>query len=123
MTSRLIAGLASDLAGRAAAGLARKRRIVESPQGRTLEVDGRDLVSFASNDYLGLAAAHGESAALRRLDDAALARKPGGGTPGKIGREPGDERRRHASGTSPRRANNARSASTSGLPVVSSRSP
>ena len=55
MTSTLIAGLAADLAGRAAAGLARKRRVVESAQGRTLAVGGRELVSFASNDYLGLA--------------------------------------------------------------------
>jgi len=55
VTSTLIAGLAADLAGRAAAGLARKRRVVESAQGRTLAVGGRELVSFASNDYLGLA--------------------------------------------------------------------
>jgi 8-amino-7-oxononanoate synthase len=55
VTSTLIAGLAADLAKRSAAGLARNRRVVASPQGRTLVVDGRELVSFASNDYLGLA--------------------------------------------------------------------
>jgi 8-amino-7-oxononanoate synthase len=55
VTSTIIAELASGLDRRAAAGLARVRRIVASPQGRTLAVDGHDRLSFASNDYLGLA--------------------------------------------------------------------
>jgi 8-amino-7-oxononanoate synthase len=51
----LIADLERELAARSAAGLARSRRTVASPQGAHVVVDGRDLVAFASNDYLGLA--------------------------------------------------------------------
>ena len=55
MSVSLVGSLERDLADRAAAGLARTRRIVESPQGARVVVDGRELVAFASNDYLGLA--------------------------------------------------------------------
>jgi 8-amino-7-oxononanoate synthase len=36
-------------------GLRRFRQIVESPQTTHLTIDGRDYLSFSSNDYLGLA--------------------------------------------------------------------
>jgi 8-amino-7-oxononanoate synthase len=36
-------------------GLYRSRRIIESPQGINLQIDGRSIVNFCSNDYLGLA--------------------------------------------------------------------
>ncbi len=55
MTSALIADLERGLAARQAAGLQRIRRTLASPQGARVVVDGRELVSFASNDYLGLA--------------------------------------------------------------------
>jgi len=47
--------LERDLAARAAAGLERRRRIVASAPGARVVADGRELVAFASNDYLGLA--------------------------------------------------------------------
>jgi 8-amino-7-oxononanoate synthase len=36
-------------------GLYRRRRVVDGPQGVTLNTDGRELINFCSNDYLGLA--------------------------------------------------------------------
>lgn len=55
MTSALIAGLERGLAAREVAGLQRIRHTLTTPQGVRVVVDGRELVAFASNDYLGLA--------------------------------------------------------------------
>ncbi|HEX7327280.1 MAG TPA: 8-amino-7-oxononanoate synthase [Casimicrobiaceae bacterium] len=57
MTSAALDELAQALARRRSDGLARVRRTVVSAQGPRLLVDGRELLAFASNDYLGLAAA------------------------------------------------------------------
>lgn len=46
---------ARALAGLEQQSLLRRRRVVSGPQGPALDVDGRRLVAFASNDYLGLA--------------------------------------------------------------------
>jgi 8-amino-7-oxononanoate synthase len=48
--------LAAELAELEAEGLKRRRRLLESPQGARVKVDGREYVAFCSNDYLGLAA-------------------------------------------------------------------
>ena len=64
--SRLIAELDASLAQREAAGLARRRRVVESPQGTRLSADGHEVLHFGSNDYLGLAADPRVVAAARR---------------------------------------------------------
>lgn len=47
--------LRDELARREAAGLYRRRRTVDGPQGPVLSVDGRERLTFCSNDYLGLA--------------------------------------------------------------------
>jgi len=54
-TAHRIAQLEDALAQRRVAGLGRSRRTLTSPQGARVEVEGRALLAFASNDYLGLA--------------------------------------------------------------------
>ena len=36
-------------------GLYRSRKIIDSPQGVNIKLDGREVINFCSNDYLGLA--------------------------------------------------------------------
>ncbi len=52
----LYAALAAELEELDARGLARSRRVLETPQRARVTVDGREYVAFCSNDYLGLAA-------------------------------------------------------------------
>ena len=47
--------LQSELNERAELGLLRQRRMLQSPQSPHIIVDGKPVVSFCSNDYLGLA--------------------------------------------------------------------
>jgi 8-amino-7-oxononanoate synthase len=53
---QLLATLEQGLKDIDARGLRRKRRTVDTPCSAHMRVDGRDIVGFASNDYLGLAA-------------------------------------------------------------------
>jgi 8-amino-7-oxononanoate synthase len=47
--------LRHQLDERASRGLLRRHRVLESPQGVHVKVDGKPCLSFCSNDYLGLA--------------------------------------------------------------------
>jgi 8-amino-7-oxononanoate synthase len=51
-------GLTDELQRRRAAHLYRSRRVLEGSQRPRLRIDGVSLLSFCSNDYLGLAADH-----------------------------------------------------------------
>jgi 8-amino-7-oxononanoate synthase len=65
VTPGLIAELTRGLETRNADGLKRIRRTLDSPQGPRVVVEGRELVAFASNDYLGLASHPDIIAAVR----------------------------------------------------------
>jgi len=53
--SDLIETLGAELAERRARSLYRERKILASPQGTRIVLDGRQVLAFSSNDYLGLA--------------------------------------------------------------------
>ena len=56
---------AEEIEQRKRAGLYRSRRLVSGPQQPQLNADGRSLLSFCSNDYLGLASHPDTAAALQ----------------------------------------------------------
>ncbi|MDR1889935.1 MAG: 8-amino-7-oxononanoate synthase [Zoogloeaceae bacterium] len=68
--------LTAELERLATAGLTRHRRLLASPCGPRAVVEGQEMLAFASNDYLGLAA-HPDIA--RALADAALVWGAGSG--------------------------------------------
>ncbi|MGZ8195448.1 MAG: 8-amino-7-oxononanoate synthase [Methylosarcina sp.] len=67
--AEIFSQLAEDLESIAARGLYRSRRIASSPQGVVLTIDGRTLLNFCSNDYLGLANHPSVVAAFKRGAD------------------------------------------------------
>ena len=65
MTHPLFARLEAQLAQIDSHGLRRRRRVTETPANARMSVDGRNILAFCSNDYLGLASHHRVSSALR----------------------------------------------------------
>ncbi|HEY8355474.1 MAG TPA: 8-amino-7-oxononanoate synthase [Methylophilaceae bacterium] len=55
MTGQLFAELQAELDERARQGLLRRRRLLQSPQSVHIRADDTEVLSFCSNDYLGLA--------------------------------------------------------------------
>jgi 8-amino-7-oxononanoate synthase len=53
--TRPFSKLATQLDDLAVQGLYRSRRVITSPQGIKLDIDGKQVINFCSNDYLGLA--------------------------------------------------------------------
>ncbi|UCV18161.1 8-amino-7-oxononanoate synthase [Ferribacterium limneticum] len=68
-TSPLEDHLNAELADIETAGLTRRRRVLESSCGRIATVNGKNVLNFAANDYLGLA---GNTEIARALADGAL---------------------------------------------------
>ncbi|HEU4709000.1 MAG TPA: 8-amino-7-oxononanoate synthase [Methylophilaceae bacterium] len=66
MTETLLSVLQQELAQKKAEGLLRRRRLIDTPQQPHLQADGKSVLSFSSNDYLGLANHPRLQAALQR---------------------------------------------------------
>lgn len=54
MNDKLVKRLAEELAEIKAAGLYKTERIIESPQGAEITVNGKTVLNFCANNYLGL---------------------------------------------------------------------
>jgi glycine C-acetyltransferase len=54
MNEKLVQRLAGELAEIKAAGLYKTERIIESPQGAEITVNGKTVLNFCANNYLGL---------------------------------------------------------------------
>ena len=58
MNSSFVKRIAAELEEIKAAGLFKTERIITSPQGAEIEVNGRKVLNFCANNYLGLSSHH-----------------------------------------------------------------
>lgn len=70
MYGKLQALLQTELQSIRDQALYKEERVIESPQGREITVDGKQVLNFCSNNYLGLSGTEG----IREAADAALAK-------------------------------------------------
>jgi len=70
MNESLITRLSSELAEIQQAGLFKRERIIESPQGPVIQVGGKEVINLCANNYLGLSS-HPKiiDAAKKYIDD------------------------------------------------------
>lgn len=54
MNEQLVQRIAGELEEIRKSGLFKTERIIESPQGATIIVNGRSVLNFCANNYLGL---------------------------------------------------------------------
>jgi glycine C-acetyltransferase len=54
MNQKFVSRIAAELEQITAAGLFKKERVITSPQGAEIEVNGRTVLNFCANNYLGL---------------------------------------------------------------------
>ena len=54
MNESLITRLKTELSAIQEAGLFKKERIIESPQGPVISVGGKEVINLCANNYLGL---------------------------------------------------------------------
>ena len=55
MSKKIYAHLGAEIDKLKATGLHKKERLIESPQGAAITVNGRQVINFCANNYLGLA--------------------------------------------------------------------
>lgn len=69
MNEKLVKRLAGELAEIKAAGLYKTERIIESPQGAEITVNGKTVLNFCANNYLGLSSHPKVIEAVKRYVD------------------------------------------------------
>ncbi|WP_315819735.1 hypothetical protein [Paraflavitalea speifideaquila] len=67
MNENLVKRLATELEDIRSAGLYKTERIIESPQGAEIVVNGKTVLNFCANNYLGLSSHPKVTEAAKKL--------------------------------------------------------